>query len=139
MRRYAEEQRQSPLAVSLHAATDVERDKLIPINKRWPIDSLIDACHYYVEKTGRRITFERALIEGQNDTVSQARALASLIAGLRCHVNLIPLNPTDNFQGQPSSRPGVELFRNELEKLLLSEVFVEVFANDAATVYRRAG
>jgi len=114
IRRYADEQRQSPLAVSLHAASDAERDQLIPINKRWPISMLMDACRYYVDKTGRRITFEWALILGRNDTVAQARRLAGLIGGLKCHVNLIPLNPTDKFNGAPSSYARVESFRSEL-------------------------
>ncbi len=74
MRRYADEQRQTPLAVSLHAATDEERNKLIPVNKRWPIAEVLDACQYVIEQTGRRITFEWALINGQNDTIDQAQA-----------------------------------------------------------------
>ena len=114
IRRYADEQCQTPLAVSLHAATDVERDKLIPINKRWPIAELMDACHYYIEKTGRRLTFEWALISGENDTVEQARALGNLLHGMLCHVNLIPLNPTAGYGGGPSSKERVEAFRAEL-------------------------
>jgi 23S rRNA (adenine2503-C2)-methyltransferase len=116
MRRYADEGRQSRLAVSLHAATDEERDKLIPVNRRWPISELMDACRYYVARSGLRITFEWALISGQNDTVQQAQALARLISGMRSHVNLIPLNPTDAFGGSASSRATVERFRDELAK-----------------------
>ncbi len=114
MRRYADEQRQTPLAVSLHAATDEERDKLIPINHRWPIAELIDACRYYIEKTGRRLTFEWALISGENDTVEQARALGNLLRGMLCHVNLIPLNPTAGYSGGPSSKERVDAFQAEL-------------------------
>ena len=114
IRRYADEQRQTPLAVSLHAATDAERDKLIPINKRWPIAELMDACHYYIEKTRRRLTFEWALISGENDTIEQARALGNLLHGMLCHVNLIPLNPTAGYGGGPSSKERVEAFRAEL-------------------------
>jgi 23S rRNA (adenine2503-C2)-methyltransferase len=114
IRRYADEQRQTPLAISLHAATDAERDKLIPINSRWPIAELMDACHYYIEKTGRRLTFEWALISGENDTIEQARALGNLLRGMLCHVNLIPLNPTAGYGGGPSSKERVEAFMDEL-------------------------
>jgi 23S rRNA (adenine2503-C2)-methyltransferase len=114
IRRYADEQRQTPLAISLHAATDAERDKLIPINSRWPIADLMDACRYYIEKTGRRLTFEWALISGENDTIEQARALGNLLHGMLCHVNLIPLNPTAGFSGGPSSKERVDVFQAEL-------------------------
>ncbi|MCA9939686.1 MAG: 23S rRNA (adenine(2503)-C(2))-methyltransferase RlmN [Anaerolineales bacterium] len=116
MRRYADEQRQTPLAVSLHAATDAERDKLIPINKKWPISVLMEACRYYVEKTGRRMTFEWALIEGENDTVEQAQQLGKLVQGTLCHVNLIPLNPTRDYAGQPSTHERVEAFQHVLTR-----------------------
>ena len=115
MRRYADEQRQTPLAVSLHAATDEERNKLIPVNKRWPIAEVLDACRYVVEQTGRRITFEWALINGQNDTIDQAQALGKLIQGMLCHVNLIPLNPTEGYGGAPSDPYRVEKFQEVLE------------------------
>ncbi|KAA3662409.1 MAG: 23S rRNA (adenine(2503)-C(2))-methyltransferase RlmN [Chloroflexi bacterium] len=120
IRRYADEQRQTPIAVSLHAATDEERNKLIPVNKRWPIADVLDACHYYVEKTGRRITFEWALINGENDTTAQAHALGKLLHGLICHVNLIPLNPTEGYGGQPSSREQVDAFQTILEHYSVS-------------------
>jgi 23S rRNA (adenine2503-C2)-methyltransferase len=116
IRRYADERRQTPLAISLHAATDEERDKLIPINRKWPIGELLDACRYYVEKTGRRLTFEWALIQGENDTIEQARALGGLVQGMLCHVNLIPLNPTAGYGGGPSSRTRVAAFQEELER-----------------------
>ncbi|MCP4359566.1 MAG: 23S rRNA (adenine(2503)-C(2))-methyltransferase RlmN [Chloroflexi bacterium] len=114
IRRYADERRQTPLAVSLHAATNQERDKLIPINRKWPISELMAACHYYIEKTGRRLTFEWALIANENDTVDQARALGNLLHGMLCHVNLIPLNPTAGYGGAPSSRENVAAFQKEL-------------------------
>ncbi|NKQ34337.1 MAG: 23S rRNA (adenine(2503)-C(2))-methyltransferase RlmN [Chloroflexi bacterium] len=120
IRRYADEQRQTPLAVSLHAATDAERDKLIPVNRKWPIADIIDACHYYVEKTGRRITFEWALIAHENDTIEQAQALGRLLQGMLCHVNLIPLNPTQQYGGRPSSRARVDAFQQELTRYGIS-------------------
>lgn len=110
IRRYADEGLQVKLAVSLHAATDEERSKLLPVNKRYPLKELISACHYYVEKTNRRMTFEWALIAGENDTEEQARLLGELLHGLHCHVNLIPLNPTAGFDGGPSQMPAVNQF-----------------------------
>jgi 23S rRNA (adenine2503-C2)-methyltransferase len=116
MRRYADEQRQTPLAVSLHAATDEERDKLIPVNRKWPIAVLMDACRYYIAQTGRRLTFEWALINGENDTIEQAQKLGQLVQGMLCHVNLIPLNPTQGYGGAPSSRERVDAFQAELTR-----------------------
>jgi 23S rRNA (adenine2503-C2)-methyltransferase len=120
IRRYADEQRQTPLAISLHAATDEERDKLLPVNRKWPLAELMDACRYYVEKTGRRLTFEWALIAGENDTVEQARALGELVRGMLAHVNLIPLNPTAGYGGGPSSRERVKAFQDELARFGVS-------------------
>jgi 23S rRNA (adenine2503-C2)-methyltransferase len=111
IRRYADEKRQSPLAVSLHAATDEERNRLIPVGRRWPLVELIDACRYYVAQTGRRLTFEWALIAGENDTAEQAHRLGILVQGLLCHVNLIPLNPTNGYAGRPSTRENVAAFQ----------------------------
>lgn len=114
IRRFADEQRQVGLAVSLHAATDEERMRLIPVANRWPLADLMTACDYYIEKTGRRLTFEWALIQHENDTREQAQALGRLLAGKLCHVNLIPLNPTKGYAGGPSGRDRVEAFQNEL-------------------------
>ncbi len=120
MRRYAEEQRQTPLAVSLHAATNEERDKLIPINRRWPVEELMAACRYYIALTGRRLTFEWALISGENDTREQAQKLGELVQGMLCHVNLIPLNPTAGYDGGPSSRDRIAAFQEELARFGVS-------------------
>lgn len=114
IKKYADEQRQTPLAVSLHAATDEERDKLIPVNKKWPVAELIEACRYYIAKTGRRITFEWALIRGENDTVEQGVQLGRLLKGMLCHVNLIPLNLTNGYDGRPSDPERVQAFRDKL-------------------------
>jgi 23S rRNA (adenine2503-C2)-methyltransferase len=110
IRRFADEGLQVRLAISLHAATDVERSALLPVNKRWPLRELLAACRYYVEKTGRRVTFEWALIQGENDTPEQAHALGKLLQGMLCHVNLIPLNPTPGYEGGPSSRERINRF-----------------------------
>jgi 23S rRNA (adenine2503-C2)-methyltransferase len=102
IRQFAEEGLQVTLAISLHAANDTARGALLPVNRRWPLSDLIAACHHYVKKTGRRVTFEWALIHGQTDTQIQAHELAKLLRGMLCHVNVIPLNPTRGFAGSPS-------------------------------------
>ncbi|MBC7870307.1 MAG: 23S rRNA (adenine(2503)-C(2))-methyltransferase RlmN [Chitinophagaceae bacterium] len=116
IRRFAEEGLQVKLAISLHAATDEERAALLPINKRWPLAELIEACRDYIEKTGRRPTFEWALIRGENDTKEQAHALGELLRGLLCHVNLIPLNPTSGYSGGPSNVDATDAFIRILAK-----------------------
>lgn len=110
IRRFADEGLQVKLAVSLHKATDEERSALLPINKRWPLAELMEACRYYVEKTGRRITFEWAAIAGQNDTSEEAHKLGRLLQGLHCHVNIIPLNPTGGYAGLPSDLTTIQRF-----------------------------
>ena len=103
------------LAVSLHAADDELRDQLVPINRRYPLAELMAAVRDYVEKTGRRVSIEYALIAGVNDASDQARQLVGVLQGLLCHVNLIPLNPTPGSPLRPSPRERVEAFRDELE------------------------
>ena len=114
MRRFADEGLQVRLAISLHAATDEERAALLPINKRWPLAELMDACWYYAEKSGRRVTFEWALIAGETDTPEQAHALGRLLEGMLCHVNAIPLNPTPEYGGGPSSTEASDAFAHIL-------------------------
>ncbi|UCG23788.1 MAG: 23S rRNA (adenine(2503)-C(2))-methyltransferase RlmN [Chloroflexota bacterium] len=114
IRRYADERRQTPLAVSLHAASDRERNRLIPVARRWPLASLMEACRYYIRQTGRRLTFEWALIARENDTIEQAEQLGRLLSGMLCHVNLIPLNPTAGYQGRPSDPSRVAAFQKTL-------------------------
>ncbi len=100
IRQLATEGLQVGLAISLHAATDVLRTKLVPAARRWSVAELVAAGREYSERTGRRTTYEWALIKGMNDTPEQAHALGRLIAGMLCHVNLIPLNPALPFNGQ---------------------------------------
>jgi 23S rRNA (adenine2503-C2)-methyltransferase len=116
IRRFANEQRQVNLAVSLHAADDDMRLRMMPVTKRYPVKEIIQACRYYVEKTGRRITFEWALINQLNDTPEVAWRLAALLKGLNCHVNAIPLNPTTGFKGIATDRHRAQAFKAELEK-----------------------
>lgn len=104
IRKLAEEDMQVGLAVSLHQADDAKRSSLMPVNKRYPIPELLDACRYYVQKTNRRISFEWALIRNETDTVQTARDLGMLLRGIHCHVNVIPLNPTALYGGKPTSK-----------------------------------
>jgi 23S rRNA (adenine2503-C2)-methyltransferase len=103
------------LAVSLHAPEDNLRDILVPLNKRYPLHELIRACREYAAKTGRRVSFEYILFADVNDSLSYAVKLASLIAGLNCHVNLIPANRTPNSKYQPPSRNRVLKFEEHLK------------------------
>ncbi|HET7009893.1 MAG TPA: 23S rRNA (adenine(2503)-C(2))-methyltransferase RlmN, partial [Anaerolineales bacterium] len=113
--RFTQEKRQVNLAVSLHAATDELRSRLLPVNRKYPLEPLLAACRAYVEHTGRRISFEWALIHGVNDGLEQAGQLASLLRGLNCHVNLIPLNPTRGYSGAASTRERAGAFREHLQ------------------------
>jgi len=116
MRRFADEKRQVNLAVSLHAIQDEARASLMPVNKKYNLTEVLDACRYYVEKTGRRITFEWALIYGVNDSPEIARQLAARLKGLLCHVNAIPLNPTAGYSGRATDRRRAEAFKETLEQ-----------------------
>ena len=116
MRELADEKLQITLALSLHATTDEKRRKLMPIANRYSIGELMDACRYYFEKTGRRITFEYSLVGGVNDTMEDARELIALAKPLCCHVNLIPVNPIrERDFVQPDMRDA-QAFKNKLEK-----------------------
>lgn len=116
IRRFADEKRQVNLAISLHAADDGSRVAMLPVNKRYKIEDVIEACRYYVEQTHRRITFEWALIHGVNDSPEVAKKLAARLNGLLCHVNAIPLNPTTGYNGQATSRERAIKFKESLEQ-----------------------
>jgi 23S rRNA (adenine2503-C2)-methyltransferase len=96
IRRLAGEGLQIGLAISLHAPNDELRSRLMPVNRRWPIRELLAAADEYVERTGRRVSYEYTLMAGVNDSDELADALARLLIGRLCHVNLIPLNPTED-------------------------------------------
>jgi len=114
IKRMAEQPLPVGLAVSLHAANDDLRNTLVPINRRYPLSELMEACGYYVERQRRRLSFEWALIDGVNDRPIDARQLADLALPLRAHVNLIPLNPTEGFSTRGTPPAGVEAFRRAL-------------------------
>ena len=115
IRRFAELGMQVGLAVSLHAATDTKRNKLVPINKTYPLDELARACHDYTRASNRRISLEWAMISGTNDTPKDAEELAAYAIPLRAHVNLIPLNPTPGWPTVGSAPSIVDAFRSDLE------------------------
>jgi 23S rRNA (adenine2503-C2)-methyltransferase len=112
--RFTQAALQVKLAISLHAATDELRDQLLPINRRYPLSTLMPACFAYIEATGRRISFEWALIEGVNDGLDQAEKLVQLVNGLKCHVNLIQLNPTNGYSGKATPLDRAKHFRDIL-------------------------
>ncbi len=116
MRKLAKEQLQITLALSLHATTDEKRKKLMPIANKYSIEELMDACGYYFEQTGRRITFEYSLVGGVNDTKEDAQELIELAAPLNCHVNLIPVNPIKERDFVQSDNSHIQAFKNRLEK-----------------------
>lgn len=105
------------LAVSLNAADDQLRNRLMPINRRYPLAELLDAARQYTEITHRRITFEYALLDGVNDGMVDARRLAHLLRGMLCHVNLIPVNPVPGTDCRPSPRERAVAFKAELDRL----------------------
>lgn len=115
IKRFAAEKRQVNLAISLHAADDSLRTSMVPINKKYPLVELLDACREYVHTTGRRITFEYALIQDVNDSTEQAARLAGMLKGMICHVNVIPLNPTDKFSGKATTRERAQVFQKVLQ------------------------
>lgn len=107
---------QITLTVSLHASDDETRSRIMPINKKYNIEKLMDACDYYAEKTGRRVSFEYTLISGVNDMVGNADKLAELLKNKLCHVNLIPVNRVSETGFDRSDRKRVDAFRQRLER-----------------------
>jgi 23S rRNA (adenine2503-C2)-methyltransferase len=123
IRRMAEEPLQINLAVSLHAPDDALRQRLVPINRRYPLSEVMAAVKEYIARTNRRVTFEYALMDGINDTPQRARQLGSILRALRSptgaplsHVNLIPLNPVAESPYQPSTLRAAEAFQEILEQ-----------------------
>ena len=116
MRELAEKKLQITLALSLHASNQEKRKELMPVANKYEIHEVVDACKYYFEQTGRRVTFEYSLVAGVNDTEQDARELAGLVGRMNCHINLIPVNPIkERDYRQPDARAVLE-FKNKLEK-----------------------
>ncbi len=102
IKRFTEDNTQINLAISLHAADDLLRSSIVPINRKYPLVELMAVCRRYIQKTNRRITFEWALIAGVNDTAEQARKLSNLLGDMLAHVNIIQLNPVPHYGGKPA-------------------------------------
>ena len=115
IRELARKKLQLTLSVSLHAPSDEKRDTIMPVNKAYPTEELLNACREYYELTGRRISFEYAMIDGVNDTEADARLLLKRLKGLPAHMNLIPLNHVEESPLKPSSRKAVMRFQKILE------------------------
>ena len=114
IRRLTAERQPVRLAVSLHGATQAERAALIPVARKWPLDELIDACREHTATLGCRIFFEWTLIEGRNDGPDHANALGRLLQDIPSQVNLIPLNPTEGYAGQPTGGTAARAFQDIL-------------------------
>ena len=104
------------LALSLHAPNQKKRRELMPVANKYGIHEVVDACRYYFEQTGRRVTFEYSLVGGVNDSGEDARELSGLLSGMNCHVNLIPVNPVRENNFVPSDARATAAFKEKLEK-----------------------
>jgi len=116
IRQFADEGLTVTLALSLHAPSDEKRRRLMPVARRYTIRETVEACRYYYDCTGRRLTFEYSLVAGENDGADDAARLAGVLRGLNCHVNLIPVNPIKERPFRPSDQKNVLRFKNKLEK-----------------------
>jgi len=120
IKKLAKEKLQVGLAVSLHASDNELRNRLVPINRKYPLEKLIPACREYSQFTGRRLSFEYVLMKDINDSIVQARAMAELIKGINRHVNLIPANRTPDLTYGPPSHRAVLAFENELKRYYIN-------------------
>jgi 23S rRNA (adenine2503-C2)-methyltransferase len=114
--RFTRERLQVGLAVSLHASDNKLRDRLVPVNRRYPLEQLMAACREYGQATGRRLSFEYVLLKDINDSPAQARSLAGLLRGMNCHVNLIPANDAGDRNFRPPGKGEVLAFERELRQ-----------------------
>lgn len=116
MRELADKKLQITLALSLHASSQEKRLSLMPVANKYDIHEVVDACKYYFEKTGRRVTFEYSLVGGVNDTDEDAAELVKLVKGMNCHINLIPVNPIKERDYVQSNAHVIAAFKSKLEK-----------------------
>lgn len=105
---------QCTLSISLHYTTDELRSEIMPVNRRYNIEELLDACRYYIKVTGRRVSFEYAMVDGLNDSLEDAKRLVSLIKDIKCHVNLIRINEIDETNYKKSTNDNILKFRDYL-------------------------
>ena len=114
--KFADEELQRTLSISLHATNDEKRSSMMPINNRYNIKELMEACKYYINKTNKRISFEYALAKDNNDNLDDAKELVKLLKGMLCHVNLIPINKIENGNYVKSTNENIIKFRDFLNK-----------------------
>ena len=114
--KFADEELQCTLSISLHATNDEKRSNMMPINNRYNIKELMEACKYYIQKTNKRISFEYALAKDNNDNLEDAKELVKLLKGMLCHVNLIPINKIENGKYSKSSNENIIKFRDYLNE-----------------------
>ncbi|MEA4848856.1 MAG: 23S rRNA (adenine(2503)-C(2))-methyltransferase RlmN [Clostridiaceae bacterium] len=112
---FADEKLQCTLAVSLHGADDETRSRIMPVNRKYNIEKLMDACRYYIKLTNKRVTFEYALMKDVNDSVKDAHKLGTLLKGMLCHVNLIPVNKVEGKSFVKASKDKINSFKTALE------------------------
>lgn len=112
----AEENIQCTLSISLHATNNEQRNQMMPVNRTYPVEQLLQACRDYIEKTHRRISFEYALAKENNDNLEDAKRLVNLLKGMLCHVNLIPINKIENGAYTKSSNENIMKFRDYLNE-----------------------
>ena len=124
---------EASLAISLHAANDRLRNELVPINKKYNLKELIGCCkEYFAKHPRRKITIEYIMIDGVNDTVSDARQLIKLLSSINCKINLIPYNPVAAFSYKTSTRSSIEKFREKLEQAGLQTTVRKTRGDDIA-------
>ena len=110
----ADEKRQCTLSISLHSSNNDKRSEMMPVNNAYPIEELIKACKYYIEKTNKRISFEYALAKDNNDNLEDAKQLVKLLKGMLAHVNLIPINKIESGKFTKSTNENIIKFRDYL-------------------------
>ncbi len=115
IRHFAEEELPVTLALSLHASNQKTREEMMPVAKNWPLPEVLEACQYYFDRSGRRITFEYSMANGINDSEESAQELAALLKGKNCHINLIPINPVREKSYEQSTREAIARFKKKLE------------------------
>jgi 23S rRNA (adenine2503-C2)-methyltransferase len=118
------------LSISLHAPNDAIRDSMMRVNKKWNIATLIKACKDYIKVTGRRISFEYAVVDGVNNSDDNARELAKLLKGMLCHVNLIPVNPVKENTYKKPDRKRLEHFCKLLNDLGINTTIRRTLGSD---------
>ena len=113
---FANEELQCTLSISLHATNNQKRSNMMPVNLSYPIEELMEACRYYIQKTNKRISFEYALAKDNNDNLEDAKELVKLLKGMLCHVNLIPINKIENGKYSKSTNENIIKFRDYLNE-----------------------